>query len=77
MGNDGFVTFLKMIWYMIYWPCRLLFLFVRWLWESAAHARDNEILRQSEVETSTYEQKREQERRSRSTLYGGSPQPDK
>jgi len=77
MGNGGFVMFLKLIWYIIYWPCRLLFLFVRWLWETIANARDKDILRRSEVETRAYEQKRDQDRRSRSTLYGGSPQPDK
>jgi hypothetical protein len=70
--EQAFVGLLKLLFKLtIIWPTKLLFFFGRWGVEAAQDAKAAEQSRRSQAQNATWEQKREAERRSRNTLYGG------
>ncbi|MGC2409559.1 MAG: hypothetical protein WA441_06110 [Methyloceanibacter sp.] len=68
------IFFFKLI---FYWPFRILFWIVREIIELIQDIKSRQYQRESEARSADYAAKQEQERRNRSTLYGGSPQSDK
>ena len=69
MKDDGFITALKLVFFMVYYPLKGLFYLFRWIFESAQEVKAAEQTRQYQAQNATWEQQREIERRSRNTLY--------
>jgi len=75
MKDDGFITVLKLVFFMVYYPLKGLFYLSRWLFESAQDAKGAEQTRQFAARNATWDQQREIERRKRNTLYRGLDEP--
>jgi hypothetical protein len=74
---DGVAVFTFFFKLVFYWPFRILFLLGRWLFEKHQERSLENHRREYDQWNAGLEQKAETERKSRSTLYGGSPQLDK
>jgi hypothetical protein len=74
---DGVAVFTFFFKLVFYWPFRILFLLTRWIVERFQDASYAKHVREHDTWVAGLDDQREESRRSRSTLYGGSSQPDK
>jgi hypothetical protein len=61
-------TILKIIWYMIYWPIKLLWMFANWLYDTIQHQNSKAL----EADLTRRAAEREMEKKSTNTLYSHS-----